>query len=70
MLYYQALKDGYDYFNKNAVIKGELLTAKERNSKVRYLPDFYFQQVEISRQQTFTMFGVRFPKDDTLRKDN
>ena len=34
MLYYKAINDGYDYFNKNSIIKNELLTTKERNSKV------------------------------------
>lgn len=61
MLYYQAIKDGYDYFNKNSLIKGELLTEKERNTKVRYLPDSYFERVNISRKKTFFNFGVRLP---------
>ena len=62
MLYYKAVKDGYDYFNKNGIIKNELLTARERNSKVRYLPDDYFQIIEIPKSNVFCSFGTRFEK--------
>ena len=62
MLYYQAITDGYDYFNKNALIKNELLTTKERNSKVRYLPDSYFQIINIPKSRVFWSFGARFEK--------
>ena len=59
MKYYVCVHDGYDYFNKFAVIKSELLTEKERNSKARYLPDKYFQVMEINRSHTMINFGVR-----------
>lgn len=59
MKYYLVLKDGYDYINKNGVVERELLTPRERNTKVRYLPDSYFKEVEISRKKTFFSFGVR-----------
>ena len=62
MLYYKAIKDGYDYFNKNAIIKNELLTTKERNSKVRYLPDSYFQIIDIPESRVLWSFGARFEK--------
>ena len=62
MLYYKAIKDGYDYFNKNTLIKNELLTTKERNSRVRYLPDSYFQIIEIPKSRVFWSFGARFEK--------
>lgn len=62
MLYYKAIKDAYDYFSKNAIIKNELLTTKERNSKVRYLPESYFQIIEIPKSRVFWSFGARFEK--------
>lgn len=62
MKYYVCVHDGYDYFNKFAVIKGELLTEKERNSKASYLPDKYFQVMEINRSHTMRNFGVRLVK--------
>ena len=54
--------DGYDYVNKNALIKNELLTTKERESKVRYLPDSYFQIIDIPKSRVFWSFGARFEK--------
>lgn len=62
MLYYKATKDAYDYFNKYGIIKNELLTTKERNSKVSYLPDSYFQIIEIPKSRVFWSFGARFEK--------
>ena len=62
MLYYKAIKDGYDYLNKNSLIRNELLTAKERNSKVRYLDDSHFQIIEIPKSKVFWSFGARFEK--------
>lgn len=62
MLYYKAIKDGYDYFNKNSIIKNELLTVKERNSRVRYLSDSYFEIIEITKTKVFWSFGARFEK--------
>ena len=59
MKYYVCVHGGYDYFNHFAVIKGELLTEKERNSKARYLSDNYFQAMEINRSHTMINFGVR-----------
>ena len=59
MKYYVCVHDGYDYFNKFAVIKSELLTEKERNSKARYLSDDYFKVMEINRSHTMINFGVR-----------
>ena len=60
MLYYRAKCDAYDYFNHYGVVEGELLTSKERNSKARYISDSCFDEVNISRNKTFTNFGVRF----------
>lgn len=40
--------------------KGELLTAKERESKFRNLPDDFFEKVDVNRNKTFWLFGARF----------
>jgi len=60
MLYYKALEEKYDYFTGNTLIERELVTPRERDTKFRYIPDRYFQLVEISKQKTFKMFGARF----------
>ena len=65
MLYYRAKTDAYDYFNRYGVVKGELLTKKERNSKCRYLHDSCFEEVHINRNKTFVNFGIRFEKTET-----
>lgn len=59
MKYYKAVRDAYDYFNKNGVVENELLTEKERNRKVPYISDYVFNIVEISKNKTFFNFGVR-----------
>ena len=59
MKYYVTIKDSYDYFNKFAVVKSELLTEKERNTKARYIADTSFQIMEINRSHTMRNFGVR-----------
>lgn len=59
MKYYVATKDSYDYFNHFAVIKSELLTEKERNTKASHIADSAFQIIEINRSHTMINFGVR-----------
>lgn len=59
MKYYVTMKDSYDYFNKFGVVKSELLTEKERNTKARYISDSAFQIMEINRNHTMISFGVR-----------
>ena len=65
MLYYRAKTFAYDYFNDYPLIKGELLTKKERNSKCRHLHDSCFEEVRINKNKTFVIFGVRFEKRET-----
>jgi len=60
MLYYKVKHDAYDYLNKYAVVKNELLTARERNIKCRYLSDDIFEPVNISKNNIFWFFGARF----------
>lgn len=62
MLYYRAKHDAYDYLTKNAVVSNELLTKRERETRVPYLQDCLFDIVTISRRNTFINFGVRFEK--------
>lgn len=64
MLYYRVRRDAYDYFNKNAAVKNELVTQKERDSKFRYLKDDVFEPVQISKKKTFWNFGCRFEVKD------
>lgn len=64
MKYFQVVIDGYDYFSKNAVIKGELLTTKERSRLVPHVSDSHFKEIEISSRKTFTNFGVRLIKSE------
>lgn len=58
--FFKAITEKYDYGTGNTTIKGELLTAKERESKFRNLPDDFFEKVDVNRNKTFWLFGVRF----------
>lgn len=60
MKYYKAKQDAYDYFNKFNLVKGELLTERERNILARYISDDKFEIVYIKKTNTFTNFGCRF----------
>lgn len=60
MKFYRANRDAYDYLNKDGVVPNELLTEKERNSKVRYLSNLCFDEVEVSKKDTYWSFGRRF----------
>lgn len=60
MRYLKATADAYDYFTKNALIVNELVTQKERDTKYRYISDYFFKPVEIPKNRTFKSFGVRF----------
>lgn len=64
MTYYKVVKDAYDYFSKYGVIEGELLTAKERNTKCPYISDNVFIKCFTSSRNTFKMFGIRKPIDE------
>ena len=60
MKYYRARRDAYDYFSKYGIVKNELLTEKERNTKVRYIKDDLFEVINIPKTKTFFSFGCRF----------
>ena len=69
MKYYRVTKEAYDYFNKNMTVKNELLTPRERNTKFRYLKDDCFEEVEVSKKNTYINFGVRFEKETNHNGD-
>lgn len=60
MKYLRPKRDAYDYFSQYGVVEGELLTARERNLRCPYLQDCVFEEVEISKNDTFVNFGCRF----------
>lgn len=68
MLYFMANCDAFDFENKITIISGELLTTHERNTKARSIPDHAFNIVAINKNDTFTNFGVRFPKHGAFIK--
>ena len=73
MKYFRVIKEKYDYFNKNTTVMNELLTPRERNTKFRYLKDDCFEEVEISKKNTYINFDVRFEKGTNhngIRKEN
>lgn len=73
MKYFRVVKEKYDYFNKNMTVMNELLTPRERNTKFRYLGDDCFEEVEVSKKNTYINFGVRFEigtNHNGIRKEN
>lgn len=73
MKYFRVIKEKYDYFNKNMTVMNELLTPRERNTKFRYLADDCFEEVEVSKKNTYINFGVRFEvgtNHNGIRKEN
>ena len=60
MLFYKAKKERYDYITGNTLIENELLTARERNTMFKSIPDNYFEIVEVSKEETYIFFGARF----------
>ena len=60
MKYYRVRSERSDWFNNYHTRPGELFTEKERNSKVRYITDFWFEVVNISQKKTHIVDGRRF----------
>ena len=60
MTYYRVRKETYDYFTWWTAVQNELVTEKERNTRFRYLSDFVFEKVEVSKKKIFFNFGCRF----------
>ena len=62
MKYYKAQAEKHDYFTGETVAKNELITAKERNTRYRYISDSNFVEINIPSKHTFKMFGRRFER--------
>ena len=60
MKYYRVRSERADWFSNYHTRPGELFTEKERNSKVRYITDFWFEVVNISQKKTQIVDGRRF----------
>ena len=69
MKYYMALEEKHDYFTGNTMVKNELLTEKERNTKFRYIMDDYFKVVNVSKRKTFRNFGCRFMVRESVQSE-
>lgn len=60
MKYYKVTAERSDWFSGYHTRSGELFTEKERNSKVRYITDFWFETVNVSRNKIQMIDGRRF----------
>ena len=60
MKYYRVISERADWFSNYRPRPGELFTEQERNSKVRYITDFWFEVVNISQKKTQIVDGRRF----------
>lgn len=61
MKFYKVVQgDKHDYFTGYTTILNELVTQRERDTKFRYLADDVFAVVDVSKKNTFWMFGARF----------
>lgn len=71
MMYYKVtVGDKHDYFTGYTTVLGELVTPKERNKKFRYLPDYIFKPVNISKRDVVWIFGARFENTERTRKSD
>ena len=60
MKYYRVRSERADWFSHYFTKVGELFTEKERNSKVRYITDVWFEVVNIPQKKTQIIDGRRF----------
>ena len=60
MKYYRVRSERSDWFNNYHTRAGELFTEKEHNTKVRYIADYWFETVNVSRRKTRITDGRRF----------
>ena len=67
MMYFRTRFKITDYFTGYEAKRGELFTEKERNSKVRFVDDFYFEKVEISKSKVYkTADNRRFQFEERI----
>lgn len=69
MKYYRAKCDSYDFSTMRSLIKGELVTPKEREKYYSHISDKDFEEVNISKSLTFTCFGVRKQISNEMYED-
>ena len=63
MKYLRVVKgDVHDRRTSYTTVTNELLTAKERKEMFPTLSDDCFEEVEVSKKNTYINFGVRFEK--------
>lgn len=62
MKYYKAISERADWLSHYFTKEGELFTQKERDTKVRYITDFWFEIVDISSKATKIIDGRRFER--------
>lgn len=60
MKYFRVVKEKYDHSTGYTTTMNELVTPRERNIMFRNLGDDCFEEVEISKKNTYMNFGVRF----------
>ena len=60
MKYYRVRSERADWFSHYFTKVDELFTEKERNSKVRYITDVWFEVVNIPQKKTQIVDGRRF----------
>ena len=60
MKYYRVRSERADWFSHYFTKVGELFTEKERNSKVRYITDVWFEVVNIPQKKTQIIDERRF----------
>lgn len=60
MKYYRVKSEQSDWFSHYFTKIGELFTKKERNSKVLYITDVWFEVVNIPQKKTQIVDGRRF----------
>lgn len=60
MKYYKVITERADWFSYYVTKTNELFTQKERDTKVRYITDFWFQEVDIPKNKTKKIDGRRF----------
>lgn len=74
MKYLRVIKgDVHDRRTSYTTVPNELLTAKERKETFPTLSDDCFEEVEVSKKNTYINFGVRFEKGTNhngIRKEN
>ncbi len=65
MWYWRAKCDAIDLKTGHSMVKGELLTKRERFSRIPNISDKMLEVVDISKNRTYKIFGIRFEVHET-----